>query len=206
MKKTLLVFALALGFFGFSQSGANLDVNKWSKEKAKAWYAEHDWISGANFIPSTAINQLEMWQEATYDPETIDRELGYAAGIGFNTMRVYLHSLAYKADKAGFKKRVEDYLSIADNHDIKTIFVIFDDVWDANPKIGTQRDPKTGTHNSGWMQDPGYPASNEMANSPELKAYVQDIIKTFKDDDRILFWDLYNEPGNNGKNTESLPL
>jgi len=206
MKKTLLVFALALGFFGFSQSGANLDANKWSKEKAKAWYAEHDWISGANFIPSTAINQLEMWQEATYDPETIDRELGYAAGIGFNTMRVYLHSLAYKADKASFKKRVKDYLSIADNHDIKTIFVIFDDVWDANPKIGTQRDPKTGTHNSGWMQDPGYPASNEMANSPELKAYVQDIIKTFKDDDRILFWDLYNEPGNNGKNTESLPL
>ena len=101
---------------------------------------------------------------------------------------------------------MEDYLSIADKHDIKTIFVIFDDVWDANPKIGKQRAPKPGTHNSGWMQDPGYPASNEMANSPELKAYVQDIIKTFKDDDRILFWDLYNEPGNNGKNTESLPL
>ena len=114
MKKTLLVFALALGFFGFSQSEANLDANKWSKEKAKAWYAEHDWISGANFIPSTAINQLEMWQEDTYDAETIDRELGYAAGIGFNTMRVYLHSLAYKADKAGFKARVADYLSIAD--------------------------------------------------------------------------------------------
>ncbi|MEH6656787.1 cellulase family glycosylhydrolase [Leeuwenhoekiella marinoflava] len=206
MKKTLLIFALALGFSGLSQSGANLDTNKWSKEKAKAWYAKHDWITGANFIPSTAINQLEMWQKDTYDPETIDRELGYAATIGFNTMRVYLHSLAYKADTTGFKDRVADYLSIADKHDIQTIFVIFDDVWDANPKIGKQREPKTGTHNSGWMQDPGYPASNEMANSPELKAYVQDIIKTFKDDERVLFWDLYNEPGNNDKNTESLPL
>lgn len=179
---------------------------RWNKEKADAWYAKHDWITGANFIPSTAINQLEMWQEDSFDQETIDRELGYAQGIGFNTMRVYLHSLAYKADPKGFKNRVDTYLGLAAKHKIKTIFVIFDDVWDAKPEIGKQRAPKPGIHNSGWMQDPGYPASNEMANSTELKKYVQDIIRTFKDDDRVLFWDLYNEPGNSGKKTESLPL
>ena len=179
---------------------------RWSKEKADAWYAAQDWITGANFIPSTAINQLEMWQEDTFDPETIDRELGYAEGIGFNTMRVYLHSLAYKADPEGFKKRVNTYLGLANKHNIKTILVIFDDVWDPNPEIGKQRAPKPGVHNSGWMQDPGYPASKEMANSPELKKYVQDVIETFKNDDRVLLWDLYNEPGNSGKKTESLPL
>jgi endo-1,4-beta-mannosidase len=179
---------------------------RWNKEKADAWYAKHDWITGANFIPSTAINQLEMWQENSFDSETIDRELGYAEGIGFNTMRVYLHSLAYKADPKGFKNRVDTYLKLAAKHKIKTIFVIFDDVWDAKPEMGKQRAPKPGVHNSGWMQDPGYPASNEMATSTELKKYVQDIIRTFKDDDRVLFWDLYNEPGNSGKKTESLPL
>ena len=179
---------------------------RWSKEKAHAWYAEHDWITGANFIPSTAINQLEMWQEDTFDRQTIDRELGYAAGIGFNTMRVYLHSLAYKADHEGFKKRVNTYLSLADKHKIKTILVLFDDVWDPNPKVGKQRAPKPGVHNSGWMQDPGYPASKDDADSAELKTYVQDIIATFKNDDRVLLWDLYNEPGNSGKKTESLPL
>ncbi|RXG20364.1 cellulase (glycosyl hydrolase family 5) [Leeuwenhoekiella polynyae] len=179
---------------------------RWSKEKADAWYAAQDWITGANFIPSTAINQLEMWQEDTFDPETIDRELGYAEDIGFNTMRVYLHSLAYKADPEGFKKRVNTYLGLADKHNIKTILVIFDDVWDPNPEIGKQRAPKPGVHNSGWMQDPGYPASKDMANSPELKKYVQDIIETFKNDDRVLLWDLYNEPGNSGKKTESMPL
>ncbi|WP_339651407.1 cellulase family glycosylhydrolase, partial [uncultured Salegentibacter sp.] len=151
-------------------------------------------------------NQLEMWQEDTFDPETIDRELGYAAQIGFNTMRVYLHSLAYKADKEGFKSRMEEYLKIADSHDIKTMFVIFDDVWDANPKTGKQPEPKPGTHNSGWVQDPGYPESVEMADSKELEAYVKDILNTFGEDKRVLLWDLYNEPGNNDKGNESMPL
>ncbi|MDG3583865.1 MULTISPECIES: cellulase family glycosylhydrolase [Galbibacter] len=207
MKKILIVaVTLLMCNLGMAQKKDVLIKNKWSAEKANNWYAQHKWISGANFIPSTAINQLEMWQEDTFDPETIDRELGYAEGIGFNTMRVYLHSLAYKADKEGFKKRVDQYLKIANKHGIQTILVIFDDVWDANPKIGKQREPKPGTHNSGWMQDPGYPASKNEANFPELETYVKDIIKTFANDNRVLLWDLYNEPGNNGKSSESLPL
>src|SRR3977135_2403719 len=70
----------------------------WTIEQANAWYKQHGWLSGANFIPSTAVNQLEMWQAATFDPATIDKELGYAENIGFNTMRVFLHSVAYGAD------------------------------------------------------------------------------------------------------------
>lgn len=206
MKITLKSVVLLLIFTLSLQSYAQESSKRWTEEKAKAWYAEHEWITGANFVPSTAINQLEMWQMETWDPETIDRELGYAKGIGFNTMRVYLHSLAYKADKEGFKERMGDYLKIADGHDIKTIFVIFDDVWDANPKIGKQPEPKPGTHNSGWVQDPGYPASKEEANFAELGVYVKDIMKTFAQDERVLFWDLYNEPGNNDKRNESMPL
>jgi hypothetical protein len=201
MKKTLVTFLILIISFGSLTA-----QERWSKEKAEDWYEKHDWITGANFVPSTAINQLEMWQESTFDPETIDKELGFAEGIGFNTMRIYLHSLAYKADKEGFKSRMEEYLKIADSHNIKTMFVIFDDVWDANPKIGKQPEPKPGTHNSGWVQDPGYPESVEMADSKELEAYVKDILNTFGDDDRVLLWDLYNEPGNNDKGNESMAL
>ena len=206
-----LVIAVIL-FFTFQVGNSqevevdNVIEGKWSQEKADEWYAAQDWIVGANFVPSTAINQLEMWQEETFDPKTIDRELGYAEDIGMNAMRVYLHSLAYKADKEGFKNRVEKYLDIADSHGIKTIFVFFDDVWDANPKLGKQPMPEPGVHNSGWVQDPGYPESVEMADSPELERYVKDIISTYQNDDRVLMWDLYNEPGNNGKANESLPL
>ncbi|HET8855706.1 MAG TPA: cellulase family glycosylhydrolase, partial [Salinimicrobium sp.] len=200
MKKIMISAIFALTFFSLSAQ------ERWSREKAQQWYEEHDWITGANFIPSTAINQLEMWQEETFDPETIDRELGYAEEIGMNTMRVYLHSLAYKADKEGFKNRVEKYLDIADSHGIKTIFVFFDDVWNKDAKIGPQPEPVPGTHNSGWIQDPGYPESVEMANSPELESYVKDIISTYANDERVLLWDLYNEPGNNDKRTESMAL
>lgn len=178
----------------------------WSIEKANAWYQKHPWISGANFIPSTAINQLEMWQADTYDSATIDRELGWAEGIGFNAMRVFLHSLAWKADPEGFKNRVNSYLGIAGKHNIKTIFVIFDDVWNKEPKAGKQPAPKPGEHNSGWMQDPGQRASSDSAGFPALEKYVTDIISRFRSDDRVLMWDLYNEPGNSGKSDSTLPL
>lgn len=179
--------------------------NVWTASNANAWYAQYKWINGANFIPSTAINQLEMWQADTFDPITIDRELGLAEGIGFNAVRVFLHSVAWKEDSIGFKQRVNNYLIIADRHHIQTIFVFFDDCWNANPKPGKQPDLKPGIHNSGWMQDPGriIATPSEFA---ALKTYVDDILTTFKHDKRILLWDLYNEPGNSNKNERSLTL
>lgn len=179
---------------------------RWSIEKAHNWYSSHKWISGANFLPSTAINQLEMWQAESFDPVTIDRELGWAKDIGFNTMRVYLHSVAYKQDPEGFKSRMDKYLSIANKNQIKTIFVFFDDCWNKMGFPGKQPDPKPGIHNSGWVQDPGDPDSSDPSKFPALEKYVKDVLKRFGKDDRILLWDLYNEPGNSGKLEKSVPL
>ncbi|MBC7902682.1 MAG: cellulase family glycosylhydrolase [Gemmatimonadaceae bacterium] len=178
----------------------------WSIEKANAWYASHPWLSGADFLPSTAINQLEMWQGATFDSATIDRELGWAQGLGFNTMRVYLHSLAWKQDPAGFKNRMNSFLNIATKHGITTLFVFFDDCWNKVPEIGKQPAPKTGIHNSGWVQDPGQPMSSDTTLFPELEKYVTDVMTHFSRDKRILLWDLYNEPGNSGKKDSSMAL
>ena len=178
----------------------------WSQEKANAWYREFKWITGANYIPATAINQLEMWQAETFDPVTIDKELGWAESIGFNTMRVFLHHIAWETDPEGFKKRVNDYLAIADKHRVKTMFVFFDDCWNKDPKPGKQPEPKPGIHNSGWMQDPGQKASFDSAGFPKLQKYVTDILTAFGKDKRILLWDLYNEPGNSGKKDSSYHL
>ncbi|UOQ52722.1 cellulase family glycosylhydrolase [Hymenobacter cellulosivorans] len=187
-------------------SAAQTAGQRWTTERAQAWYKAHPWISGANFTPSTAINQLEMWQADTFDPATIDRELGFAEGIGFNTMRVFLHSLAWKQDPKGFKERINAYLALADKHHIQTMFVFFDDCWNKQANVGAQPVPKPGIHNSGWLQDPGDPASRDSATFIALKPYVQDVLNSFKHDKRILLWDLYNEPGNSGKLTSSLPL
>lgn len=179
---------------------------RWSAEKANNWYKQYDWMSGADFLPSTAINQLEMWQKDTFDPKTIDKELGWAEDIGFNTMRVYLHSVAWKQDPEGFKNRVDEYLGIADKHKIKTILVFFDDCWNKVPKAGKQPAPKPGIHNSGWVQDPGQDASSDSTTFRELEKYVKDVLTKFKGDKRVLLWDLYNEPGNSDKGVKSLPL
>ncbi|MEO6136662.1 MAG: 1,4-beta-xylanase, partial [Ginsengibacter sp.] len=189
-----------------AKNNSKLSPKVWSAEKANAWYKEHQWMSGADFIPSTAINQLEMWQADTFDPVTINRELGWAEEIGFNTMRVYLHSLAWKEDPKGFTKRVNQYLDLADKHGIKTMFVFFDDCWNKQPKGGKQPEPRPGIHNSGWVQDPGQFASYDKSNFPELEKYVKDVLTSFSKDKRILLWDLYNEPGNSGKGDSSMNL
>ena len=155
-----------------------------------------DWSFGCNFIPSTAINQLEMWQKETFDPETIDRELGWAAGIGMNLVRVYLHDLLWLDDAAGFIDRMEQFLSIADKHGIKAMFVFFDDCWRAEFQLGKQPDPIPYNHNSGWVQSPGNRAADDLSQRERLEAYVKGVLTHFAHDKRIALWDLYNEPGN----------
>jgi len=214
VKKIYIVIAFSLfcNVNGYSQKNKKLNTNstiaakQWSIEKANAWYAAHKWNIGSDYIPSNAVNQLEMWQADTFDSSINDKELGYAEGIGFNTMRVFLHSIAWKEDRQGFKKRMNTFLSIAAKHHIQIMFVFFDDCWNKVPHAGKQPAPKPGIHNSGWMQDPGQPASTNTANYPELETYVKDILTTFAHDKRILLWDLYNEPGNSGKGDSSIPL
>jgi hypothetical protein len=147
-----------------------------------------------------------MWQAETFDSVTIDRELGWAENIGLNCMRVYLHHVAWEVDRDGFKQRINKYLSIAQRHNIKTIFVIFDDCWNPSYQAGKQPDPKPGVHNSGWLRDPG----DLLFTNPELvnllEEYVKDLLTSFSNDSRIAAWDLYNEPGNSNYGNRSLPL
>ena len=169
-------------------------AQRWSEARANAWYAQQPWLVGSNFIPANAINQLEMWQPATFDPQEIDKELGWAEKLGMNTMRVFLHDLLWEQDAAGFQQRIDAVLSIASKHHIRPIFVLFDSCWDPSPKLGLQHPPIPGIHNSGWVQSPGAAALQDSAQYPRLKAYVQGVVGGFAKDDRILAWDLWNEP------------
>jgi len=183
----------------------NKIANRWTNEKANEWYKQWGWLRGSDFVPSTAINQLEMWQAESFDAATIDRELGWAESIGMNIMRVYLHHLAWEVDPAGFKTRMEKYLTIANKHKISTLFVFFDDCWNPVYQVGKQPDPKPGVHNSGWVRDPGN-LGDDATHYPLFERYVKDVLTQFAKDKRIVLWDLYNEPGNSGYNNKSMPL
>jgi len=212
MKKTTIYLLLSTLLFSVqnlsaSSKASEIHNQRWTIEKATAWYAIQPWLSGCNYQPSSAINQIEMWQAETFDAPTIEKELGWAEELGFNTMRVYLSSVVWKSDPAGLKERMDQFLTISSKHGIRPVFVFFDDCWNEESAIGKQPDPKPGIHNSGWVQDPGVSLRKDTVKLfPVLEKYVRDILITFKNDKRILLWDLYNEPGNSKHNCSSLPL
>ena len=209
MKQFLLLLLLANLAFFYSCKEQHQQVKTrdvWTAEQANEWYKPWGWLRGCDFIPSTAINQLEMWQAETFDTATINRELGWAESIGMNAMRVYLHHVAWEVDSAGFKDRMNQYLTIADKHGISTIFVFFDDCWNPTYQAGKQPEPKPGVHNSGWVRDPGDLIHQDTTLVVTLEKYVKDVMKTFANDKRIVLWDVYNEPGNSGYENKSMPL
>jgi hypothetical protein len=171
---------------------------RWPEQKANDWYAEQPWLVGSNYLPKSAINELEMWQEATFDPAEIDKEFGWAEAMGMNTMRVFLHDLLWQQDAPGFRKRIDEFLTIAARHHIRPLFVLFDSCWDPAPHLGPQHAPVPGVHNSGWVQSPGAKALDDPSQYPRLKEYVQGVVGAFAKDERILGWDVWNEPGSYG--------
>jgi hypothetical protein len=170
--------------------------HRWSEAQAAEWIAQNGWLVGCNYVPYNAINQLEMWQEETFDPARIDLELSWAAELGFNTVRVFLHHLLWEQNPQRFLKRIDTFLTIANNHGIKSMLVLFDAVWNPFPKLGVQPVPRHNVHNSGWVQSPGFDVLNDPSQYDSLRDYVQGIVSHFKDDSRVLIWDLFNEPDN----------
>jgi hypothetical protein len=169
---------------------------RWTEKQAADWYAQQPWLVGSNYIPANAINELEMWQADSFDPKRIDLELGWAEAIGLNTMRVFLHDLLWQQDAPGFRKRIDKFLQIAAKHHIKPLFVLFDSCWDPDPRLGKQHPPRPGIHNSGWVQSPGAKALQDPTQYPRLEAYVQGVVGAFARDNRVLGWDIWNEPDN----------
>ena len=179
--------------------------SRWSEEKIWNWYNNQPWLIGTNFITSSSINQLEFWQEKTFDPDLIDKELKLSASIGMNTHRVFLHDLLWQQDSMGFLSRIDKFLEISHKNGIKTLLVFFDDVWHPMPKLGKQPEPIPHVHNSGWVQSPGAKILYDSLSHNKLKSYVKGIIGKFANDQRVLGWDLYNEPGQKGISSHNIP-
>ena len=169
----------------------------WPVARAEAWAGEHPWLVGCNFAPSTAINQLEMWQADTFDLATIDRELGWAEGLGFNSVRVFLHHLLWEQDAQGFlaaDRPVPGHGRPAqDRRDVRAVRRCLGPV----PSLRQAAHARTRacTTRAGCraralviLKDP--------QRHDELKDYVTGVIGRFRADRRVHAWDLFNEPDN----------
>jgi hypothetical protein len=189
----LIRFAATLLTAGLSLTAS---AQRWTEAKANAWYDAQPWLTGANYVPSDAINEMEMFQAATFNPALNDKELGLAEAAGMNTVRVFLQDQLYLSDRTGFQQRLNQFLDIAARHNIRPMLVLFDSCWEPNPHLGPQHPPIPGVHNSGWVQSPGTERLMNPAIERELQAYVEGVVGAFANDKRILAWDIWNEPDN----------
>jgi hypothetical protein len=192
-------------FTGLPSEDDPLRVGRWTRDRIADWYARQPWIVGCNYVPSYAVNQLEMWQPGTFDMEVITSELGLARSLGFNTMRVFLHDLLW-TDPDLLLDHVDRFLTAADAHGIAVMPVFFEGVWLNYAHPGDQPAPIPGVHNSQWVQSPNAKAAVDPAQWPRLEDYVGGVLDRFADDERVLLWDVYNEPGNEGVIGNALPL
>ncbi|GMN89594.1 cellulase family glycosylhydrolase [Francisella sciaenopsi] len=171
---------------------------KWSEKKANDWFNQFPWLIGFNYLPRTAVNWTEMWQKETFDLQTIEQELCWAAKYGYNTLRTNLPFIVWQDDRNGLIERINQFLNIASKNKILVMLCPFDDCGFSGeePYFGKQKDPIPGLHNSQAAASPGRKTVMDKSKWTELEKYIKDIISNFKSDERIFIWDLYNEPGN----------
>ena len=182
---------------------------KMRRPDAWDWYRRQGTLRGVNYLPRTAVNSIEMWQAETFDPQTIDQELGWAEDVKLSSLRVFLPYVVWKDDAKGLKKRMDKFLELAHKHALSTVFVLFDDkqAEGMEPHAGPQPEPVPGVYNSRWVASPGHALVPESSGSwPDLKEYVRDIVGKFSGDNRVLMWDVYNEPLSADKSAGSMPL
>ena len=180
----------------------------WSIEMTQNWQKKHPWIAGFNYVPSYAVNSTEMWQINSFDEKIITRELQTAEKAGYNACRVFLPFILWENEHNTFMKNLEVFLGLAEKCGLQVVPILFDDCAFSNlePYLGRQKDPVLGIHNSGWTPSPGFKIADDPSALPELENYVKEIIEIYAHDSRILFWDLYNEPGNSDRREKCLPL
>ena len=186
----------------------------WSPERAWVWYKSKPWIVGWNYTPTTCVNATEWWQdEKKVTDSIIHRELRLGELLGYNSIVVYMQYLVWLKDSVYYKDRFSKFLAIADAHHFTVTPVFFDDVNFicsadncGNSHLGDQGEPNPSLLMSQWAASPGPTYVLDVNNRPMFKRYVQDFIRTFGQDKRILMWNLYNEPSNSGMGGRTLPL
>ncbi|MDR2674756.1 MAG: cellulase family glycosylhydrolase [Opitutaceae bacterium] len=177
-------------------------AERWTEKRAWDWYNARPWPVGCNLVPAYAVNSIDLWQRSTFNPAEIDRELGLAEGLGFNTIRIFLNDVVYQNEPVTLKRNIRTFLDLCEKHRQTAIPTFF-------TNGGGDKQPpaaKMGRQPPHWFQSPGAKIVNDPAQWGRLEVYVKDILRTFKNDRRVMMWCLYNEPQNTLLGAESAGL
>jgi len=203
-------------------------TEKWSKEKAWEWYNARPWITGCNFIPSNT-RRIELWQNYNHEAimPQVRKEVELAASLGFNSFRMGLPFFVWQHEHDGFMEKLEELLTLFDEFGITLMPIFFGDCLIPkskykDPVLGPQPEPVPGFFGGNPVtpfdaapdkdektiveDNIGWAPFDEVEIWPEIERFVKEIGSKYKDDHRIIIWNVWNEPGNSNRLSKSAPL
>lgn len=192
---------------------------QWSKERAWAWYTARPWIRGCNFMSSDCANRIDQWQAYGFEErfETAKRELALAAETGFNSIRIIPEFFVWEQEHDGFMERFERYIALAHENGISCMIVLGNDCmppkeeFDKRMHLGEQH-VDWGFHGGrrvsqhGTFGGAGYSVLDTREGADRFCAFARELVERYKNDERVLMWDVFNEPGNSNRKSLSLPV
>ena len=192
---------------------------RWSKERIWNWYNARPWMRGCNYMSADCANRIDQWQSLGFEErfETTERELELMQRTGFNTVRLIVEYVVWKEEHDGFMERFNRYLSLCAKYGISCMIVLANDCMPPKseqwclPYIGEQRfewgyhgGKKVSQHGVHTGPAPHFYLDDEESREDYFKM-VCELVTAYKDDNRICVWDVYNEPGNSGRQRITLP-
>jgi hypothetical protein len=189
-RKVLKIGVGAIAGAAFANSG----ILAFSKEPTTL--ATPDWVNpfhdirGFNYQPSYEATGYSIWRQ--FHPEKFETELGLGKKYfpKINAVRYWLSFDAFAVDKPGFTGNFETALAIAHNHGLRVIPTLFNN-WHSIPGFGGISEEMLRY----WFIN--YGKKGEAANYI-FRPYLEKVVGEHAKDNRILAWDLCNEPHNNG--------
>ena len=184
---------------------------QWSAEKANRWYGKLPWLRGCNFIGSDCANRFDMWQSyrAREKLRTAERELALCRELGFNTVRLWIIFEAWLNEPEFFMEMLERYLTICAENGLSVMLCLANEEDLPQGEFGEfecrrvgEQDYALGYHQGRFPEPPETAARLKWhyAQSPELAPafwqMIREIVTRYAEDERILCWNVYNEPGN----------
>ena len=148
---------------------------------------------GANYTPAYAVNQVQFWHD--FRPEVVEKELAAAQEhFGISTLRVFLHNINFDQEREVFLANLETFLTICERNGIRPGFVFFDDCHREDGIFLDQPTaPVKGFHNGRWAWCP-QKRERDPEDLEKFKSYVQEVVRAHRADQRVLFWEIFNEP------------
>ena len=191
---------------------------RWSSKQAQEWYSKQGWLRGCNFIGSDCTNRLDMWQSYKSEEKllTAEKELALCEKIGFNTVRLWANFDVYYKEADAFMDILEKYITLCDKYHQKVMMVLAYEEDLPRGDVFIAKEMGEQAYALGEHQGRIPLSKEEEAKTPkhymeydELKdlfiKMVKDIVSKYCNDERILCWNIYNEPGI-AINERSIPI